>query len=96
MEEKLAESQQALEAEESKAKQEHRQRLKLESHIQDLDEKFDRESKVNFLKISNKRSALVVQSVDMNVSPPSLSSPLLLSPPSPTLILGLALGLGLG
>ena len=38
--------QQALEGEENKGKQEHRQRLKLESSIQELDEKFDRESKV--------------------------------------------------
>ena len=46
MEEKLSETQQALEAEEGKSKQEHRQRLKLEAQLQDLDEKFDRETKV--------------------------------------------------
>jgi len=39
-----------LESEENKSKQEHRQRLKLESNIQDLDEKLDRESKVPYLQ----------------------------------------------
>ena len=46
LEDKLQDMQQALDSEENKSKQEHRQRLKLESNIQDLDEKFDRESKV--------------------------------------------------
>ena len=46
LEDKLQDMQQALDSEENKSKQEHRQRLKLESSIQDLDEKFDRESKV--------------------------------------------------
>ena len=46
LEDKLQDTQQALEGEENKSKQEHRQRLKLESNIQDLDEKLDRESKV--------------------------------------------------
>jgi septal ring factor EnvC (AmiA/AmiB activator) len=47
LEEKLQETQTALETEENKAKQEHRQRLKLESHIQDLDEKLHRETNVS-------------------------------------------------
>lgn len=47
LEEKLHETQTALETEENKAKQEHRQRLKLESQIQDLDEKLDRETNVS-------------------------------------------------
>ena len=46
LEDKLLEVQQALELEENKAKQEHRQRLKLESLIQELEEKLDRESNV--------------------------------------------------
>ena len=49
LEEKLHETQQALESEENKAKQEHRQRLKLESNIQDLDEKLHRETNVSAL-----------------------------------------------
>ena len=49
LEEKLQETQTALETEENKAKQEHRQRLKLESHIQDLDEKLHRETNVSLL-----------------------------------------------
>ena len=48
LEEKLQETQTALETEENKAKQEHRQRLKLESNIQDLDEKLHRETNVNY------------------------------------------------
>ena len=47
LEEKLHETQTALETEENKAKQEHRQRLKLESNIQDLDEKLHRETNVS-------------------------------------------------
>ena len=47
LEEKLQETQTALETEENKAKQEHRQRLKLESNIQDLDEKLHRETNVS-------------------------------------------------
>lgn len=49
LEEKLQETQTALETEENKSKQEHRQRLKLESHIQDLDEKLDRETNVSYM-----------------------------------------------
>ena len=51
LEEKLHETQTALETEENKAKQEHRQRLKLESHIQDLDEKLDRETNVSSVEM---------------------------------------------
>ena len=38
---------QALESEEGKAKAEHRQRLKLEASLQEVDEKLDRETKVS-------------------------------------------------
>lgn len=51
LEEKLQETQTALETEENKSKQEHRQRLKLESHIQDLDEKLHRETNVSQLRM---------------------------------------------
>jgi uncharacterized FlaG/YvyC family protein len=44
----LQETQSALEAEESKAKGEHRARLKLESAVQELDEKMERETAVSF------------------------------------------------
>ncbi len=46
LEEKLGETQAALETEENKSKQEHRQRVKLESSLQDVEEKLDRETNV--------------------------------------------------
>ena len=46
LEEKLQEMQTALEGEENKSKTEHRSRLKLESGLQDSEEKLDREAKV--------------------------------------------------
>ncbi len=46
LEEKLGDSQAALEQEETKAKQEHRHRLKLEQLIAELEEKLEREIKV--------------------------------------------------
>ena len=46
LEDKLQETQSALEGEENKSKSEHRSRLKLESGLQDTEEKLDRESKV--------------------------------------------------
>lgn len=46
LDEKLQETQTALEAEENKAKGEHRAKLKLESAMQELEEKMDRESAV--------------------------------------------------
>ncbi len=46
LEEKLGETQTALETEENKSKQEHRQRVKLESNLQDVEEKLDRETNV--------------------------------------------------
>lgn len=46
LEDKLQETQQALEGEENKSKTEHRSRLKLESGLQDTEEKLDRENKV--------------------------------------------------
>ena len=48
LEEKLQETQSALEGEENKSKTEHRSRLKLESGLQDTEEKLDREGKVAF------------------------------------------------
>lgn len=47
LDEKLQETQSALEAEEGKAKGEHRARLKLESAVQELEEKMERESAVS-------------------------------------------------
>ena len=47
LDEKLQETQSALEAEEGKSKSEHRARLKLESNTQELDEKLDREVAVS-------------------------------------------------
>ena len=47
MEEKLHETQSSLETEENKAKTEHRARLKLESAIQEVEERFDREAAVS-------------------------------------------------
>ncbi len=47
LDDKLQETQTALEAEENKAKGEHRARLKLESALQDLEEKMDRENAVS-------------------------------------------------
>ena len=47
LDEKLQETQSALETEEGKSKSEHRARLKLESNIQELDEKLDREVAVS-------------------------------------------------
>ncbi len=47
LEEKLGETQAHLEAEEAKSKQEHRTRLKLESSLQDVEEKLDRETHVS-------------------------------------------------
>ncbi len=47
LDEKIQETQAALESEEGKAKQEHRARLKLESNVQDLEEKLDRETAVS-------------------------------------------------
>ena len=49
LDEKLQETQVALEAEEGKAKSEHRAKLKLESVIQDVEEKLDRETSVSEL-----------------------------------------------
>ena len=46
LEDKLQETQQSLEGEENKSKLEHRSRLKLESGVQDLEEKLGRENKV--------------------------------------------------
>ena len=46
LEDKLQETQSSLEGEENKSKTEHRSRLKLESSLQELDEKLDRDSKV--------------------------------------------------
>ena len=46
LEDKLSETQSALEGEENKSKTEHRLRLKLESGLQDSEEKLDRENKV--------------------------------------------------
>ena len=46
LDEKLQETQIALEAEETKAKSEHRARLKLESAMQEVEEKLDRENAV--------------------------------------------------
>lgn len=46
LEEKLQETHAALEQEENKAKQEHRQRIKLEQIIAELEEKLEREIKV--------------------------------------------------
>ncbi len=43
LDEKLQETQAALESEEAKSKSEHRARLKLESNLQELEEKMDRE-----------------------------------------------------
>jgi len=43
LDEKLQETQAALESEEGKSKSEHRARLKLESNLQELEEKMDRE-----------------------------------------------------
>ncbi len=43
LDEKLQETQTALESEEGKSKSEHRARLKLESNLQELEEKMDRE-----------------------------------------------------
>ena len=42
----MQETQSALEGEENKSKTEHRSRLKLESGLQDSEEKLDREGKV--------------------------------------------------
>ena len=47
LDEKLQEVQGALEAEENKAKGEHRARLKLESAVQELEEKVERENAVS-------------------------------------------------
>lgn len=47
LDEKLQETQSALETEESKAKTEHRARLKLESAYQEVEEKLDRENAVS-------------------------------------------------
>ena len=52
LEEKLQETQQALEGEENKSKTEHRSRLKLESGLQDSEEKLERENKVCVVTIS--------------------------------------------
>ena len=49
LEEKLNETQTSLEQEENKLKQEHRQRLKLEQLIAELEEKLEREIKVHCL-----------------------------------------------
>ena len=45
----MQETQATLEQEENKAKQEHRQRLKLEQIIAELEEKLDRETKVVYM-----------------------------------------------
>lgn len=47
LDEKLQETQSALEAEENKAKGEHRAKLKLESAVQEVEEKLDRETAVS-------------------------------------------------
>lgn len=55
-EEKLKDIHTALEQEENKAKQEHRQRVKLEQLIAELEEKLEREIKVLFQIFSSKFS----------------------------------------
>lgn len=47
LDEKLQETQSALETEEGKAKMEHRSRLKLESSLQEVEEKMERETAVS-------------------------------------------------
>lgn len=47
LDEKLSETQSALESEENKSKAEHRARLKLESAQQELEEKMERETAVS-------------------------------------------------
>lgn len=49
LDDKLQETQTALEAEENKAKSEHRTRLKLESSMQDVEEKLHRETAVSLI-----------------------------------------------
>ena len=51
----MGDTQTALEQEENKAKQEHRQRLKLEQLIAELEEKLAREIKVSHCTFSAKR-----------------------------------------
>ena len=65
LDEKLQETQSALESEENKAKGEHRARLKLESNLQDIEEKMERENAVT----SNLPSPLPLPDSDSSPSP---------------------------
>ena len=57
MEGKLAELQDALTSEENKSKQEHRQRMKLEQTLADLEAKLEREMNVSQLAVRRKDGA---------------------------------------